>query len=96
VLSQDEAREIAETFLQTEIQPQIAEEVLITELREYPGHWVAVYNSRRFAETGQISYALAGNSPLIINKDTRSMRVGITGAPIEDQLDASLASTSYW
>jgi Immunity protein 35 len=86
VLSRDEAREIAEAFLQAEIQPQIAEEVLVTELREYPGAWVAVYNSRKFAETGSISYALAGNSPLIINKETRSIRVGITGAPIEDQL----------
>jgi hypothetical protein len=88
VLSQDEAREIAEAFLSAEIQPQIAEEVLFTELREYPSHWVAVCNSRRFAETGNISYALAENSPLIINKDTRSIRAGITGSPIEDQLDS--------
>jgi hypothetical protein len=88
VLGQDEAREIAEAFLQSEIQPQIAEEVIITELQEYPGHWVAVYNSRKFAETGRISYALAGNSPLIINKETKSISAGIAGAPIEDQLDS--------
>jgi hypothetical protein len=87
VLTLDEAREIAEAFLRDEIQPRVDQELAIAEMEEFPTCWVAVFNSRNFIETGHISCALAGNSPLIINKRTKVLRLGATGVPVEDQLD---------
>lgn len=89
MVSRDEALGIAETFLGAEIQPQAVEELQVVGLEEFPTCWVAVYNTRKFAESGHIRHSLAGNSPLFINKRTKAARTGLTGVAIEDQLDPS-------
>jgi Immunity protein 35 len=35
---------------------------------EKPYGWVFFYNSKKYLETREISYALAGNGPVIVNK----------------------------
>ena len=35
---------------------------------EKPYGWVFFYNSRKYLETGEIRYAIAGNGPVIVNK----------------------------
>lgn len=47
----------------------------------------AIYNTRKFVDTGSFRDALVGNGPLIINKRTRLVRMGLTGQPVEEQLD---------
>lgn len=37
---------------------------------ERPFGWVFFYNSRKFIETGETMYRLAGNGPVIVNKRT--------------------------
>jgi len=32
--------------------------------------WIFIYNSKRYLETGEIIYALAGNGPVFVNKKT--------------------------
>lgn len=87
MLDEYKARQIAEAFIQTEIQPITSEALAISGLEEFSKCWVATYNSRKFVETESFRYALAGNGPLIINKQTGAVRVGLTSQPIEDQLD---------
>jgi hypothetical protein len=88
VLNQAQARQIAEDFIRAEIQPRSSVDLSISELGEFPTCWVAIYNSRKFVESGSFRDALAGNGPLIINKRTSKVRIGSTSQPVEDQLDA--------
>jgi sulfate adenylyltransferase subunit 1 (EFTu-like GTPase family) len=43
--------------------------------------WVFFYSSKKYEETGKISYALAGNAPIIVNKFDGSLH--ITGTAFE-------------
>ncbi len=82
-----QARARAEAFLASEIQPATRHELVIMDVTGYANSWVAIFNSRRFAETGETSDALAGNGPIIINRRTGAVRLGVTAKPIEEQLD---------
>lgn len=48
-----------------------------------PYGWIFFYNSRLFLETGDALYALAGNAPLIIDKEDGSLHVTGTAYPLE-------------
>jgi hypothetical protein len=37
---------------------------------EKPYGWVFFYNTKKYLETKQVRYALAGNGPVIVNKHT--------------------------
>jgi hypothetical protein len=87
VLDREKARRAAEEFLRKVIQPRVAEELVIAELEEFPTCWVADYTTRKFMQAGSLRHALAGNGPLIINRRTGAIRVGLTSKPVEDQLD---------
>ena len=87
MLQYEQARQRAEEFVRDHIQPGVTEELAISEVREYPTCWIVTYNSRLFIDTGRIRDALAGNSPLIINKRAGVVRVGLTSKRVEDQLD---------
>lgn len=53
-----------------------------------PYGWIFFYDSERFLNTEDISYALAGNAPIVVLKDG-SMRYVNTGAqPIQMSIDA--------
>jgi hypothetical protein len=87
VINREKARDIAERYVMENIQPAIRIELAISELSEYSTSWVAVYNTKRFLETGSNRDALAGNGPLIINRRTGAVRKGRSALPVEDQLD---------
>jgi hypothetical protein len=51
------------------------------------------YNSKRFLETGDFLYLLAGNGPVIINRHTGSVELFGTGKPpleIVDEYERTL------
>lgn len=51
---------------------------------EKPFGWVFFYNSKRFVETGESRYRLAGNGPVIVNKHTGSVEFfGAAKPPLE-------------
>lgn len=86
-LTKDQAVLIAQEMLEKELQPNIGEDITLTEVREFPTCWVAGYNTRAFLETGSTVHALAGGGPIIINRQTGSARVGTSALPAEEQLD---------
>jgi hypothetical protein len=53
---------------------------------ERPFGWVFFYNSKQFLETGDISQALVGNAPLIVDRTDGSVHVTGTAEPIEHYL----------
>lgn len=52
-----------------------------------PYGWVFFYNSKRYLETGDLSYALAGNAPFIVNRYDGS----VTGTGTAYRLEHYLA-----
>lgn len=85
--TQAQAREIAANFLAAEIQAGSQHDLVITDVSEFEHCWVATYNTRRWADTRQTRYALAGNGPLIVNRRTGVVRRGVAARPVEEQLD---------
>jgi len=46
--------------------------------------WVFFYNSKRFIETGDFIYRLAGNGPVIFNKHTGAVEFYGSALPLQD------------
>lgn len=49
--------------------------------------WVFFYESRIFLETQIFSYCLAGNAPIIVNKNDGSVFITGTARPVEDYIE---------
>lgn len=86
ITGDDEARLAAEQFLEEEVRPSLDVDVLTTSVREFETCWVVSYNTRVYIETGAVTHSLAGG-PLIVNRATGVVRLGLSGSPAEEQLD---------
>ncbi|AEG00867.1 YrhB domain-containing protein [Methylomonas methanica] len=49
--------------------------------------WVFFYTSRKWSETGDIQYALAGNAPVIVERDTAKLIETGTAYSAEHYID---------
>lgn len=87
MLTEQEARARARSFLAETIQPGVNTPLVLTTVAGYDHCWVVGYNSRDFVESGRIRDALAGGGPIIVNRHTGVVRQGVSGRPIEEQLD---------
>jgi hypothetical protein len=76
-------RLLAERTGQTRIDLLLDEEAT----GEEPWCWVFYYNSRAYLETGMISHALAGNGPIVVDKDFGTVHELATARPTEEQLE---------
>jgi len=70
------ARELACAHLGIKNHP--SDRLAILNMRLLDGCWVVGYQSREYAETGDIRQSLVGNGPLLIDEDER---VYVTGSP---------------
>src|SRR5262245_31317707 len=50
---------------------------------EKPYGWIFFYNSKGWLETGDTKYAIAGNAPFLVRRDTGEVRVFGTARPTE-------------
>jgi hypothetical protein len=55
----------------------------LTNIHEESFGWIFFYNSKQFIDTGDFSYAIAGNAPIIINRMTGELSVTGTAHSIE-------------
>ena len=62
-------------------------DVVTTEVREFPTCWAVGWNNRAYVEGGEVSSALAGGGPIIVNRKTGVVRMGVSALPVEAQLD---------
>ena len=51
-----------------------------------PYGWIFFYQSKEFLDTGSFSAQLAGNAPIIVNRNTSELRVTGTAKPLEHYL----------
>jgi hypothetical protein len=61
---------------------------------EIPYGWIFYYDSKRSLETRDLTYAIAGNAPLLIKRDSGEVRVFGTAQPTEwyvEQYEQGLA-----
>lgn len=69
--------------------PSDDELVLVDEATlERPWGWVFFYTSRKWAETGDLQYALAGNAPILVERTTGRLLTLGTARPVEDYIAA--------
>ncbi|MCO6560856.1 MAG: hypothetical protein J6574_07075 [Gilliamella sp.] len=59
----------------------------ITYVERFSEGWYFCYQSRQYLDTGNTSYLLAGNAPIIIDKDKGSIIDTGTAYPIGKYLD---------
>lgn len=57
--------------------------------------WIFFYNTEDFLVKGDLSAQLAGNSPLIVDKNTGILHVTGTAEPIESYIDKFKKSMGY-
>lgn len=50
---------------------------------EKPFGWIFFYNSKKYTDTGDIKYMLAGNAPIILDKNTGKIHETGTAYPVE-------------
>jgi hypothetical protein len=73
----------------TEMSPAEDKWVVVDESTiEKPYGWIFFYNSRKFVETRQAIYRLAGNGPVIVNKITGSVRFFGSTPSVEQIIEA--------
>jgi hypothetical protein len=66
------ARETAESFIDVEMRSRFPHDILIVEaaIEDRGDVWVFPYDGRGYVERGDLSEAMAGNLPIIVNKET--------------------------
>lgn len=82
------AREIAERYLDDyhRIFDEGSELVIVDDALESSTHWAFAYADRRWLETGDFRYALAGNGPIFVSKVDGAISLGGSSRTIEAQL----------
>ena len=81
-----DAYDLAQELLDTQIRPLHGPDVVICSCAEYPNAWVFGYNTRRFVQEGDLLALLVGNGPVVVPKSGRSPFFGLSAFPIEEQL----------
>ncbi len=61
-------------------------QLVVVGVEEHDFGWVYFYNSKEYAETGDFLCALAGNAPLIVDRDEGKLYVTGTAEPFEHYL----------
>jgi hypothetical protein len=82
-MTKEQAKILAQQELMKFQRSPDAEVILAGDPIERKNCWVFFYNSRRFLETGENKYRLAGNRPIFVNKQNgTTMRFGSGGKPV--------------
>jgi hypothetical protein len=83
-----EARGLAESHLAKLPMSPPTELVILDERTiETNFGWVFFWNSKKYQETREFRYALAGNAPLIVDRRDGSVHETSTAQPIEDIIE---------
>jgi Immunity protein 35 len=83
-----EAEEIVRVYLNSmERSGSIPLMVMNEETLEFDFGWVFFYNSKEYLETGNYSWMLAGNAPLIIDRTTGTLHITGTANSVEYYID---------
>ena len=65
------------------VNPEIELVIIEEAIQEYDFGWVFCYNSKGFLETGNLAHALAGNAPLIVDRNSGELFVTGTARDLD-------------
>ena len=86
VIERDEARRRAEAHLR-EIESKSTSPLVLTGETEFADGWVFFYDSARHLETRALADSLAGNAPILVDRDTGDTFPTGTAHPVEYYLN---------
>lgn len=81
-----DAYEVAQALLDSQIRPVHGPDVVICSCTEYPGAWVFGYNTRRFVVERELLASLVGNGPIVVPKSGEDPYFGSSSSPIGEQI----------
>ncbi|NID17385.1 YrhB domain-containing protein [Luteibacter yeojuensis] len=59
----------------------------VTSCDEFPVGWLFYYQTKEYLETGDPSSLLAGNGPMLIDRETGDLLILVTYRPVEVQIE---------
>ncbi|WP_279362106.1 YrhB domain-containing protein [Xanthomonas sacchari] len=62
-------------------------QLVITHSEEFPEGWLFCFDSKEYVETGDFSFHLVGNGPILIDKDTGELHVFGTAFPPKEYVE---------
>jgi hypothetical protein len=60
--------------------------LVVTSTTEYEFGWLFAFSAKEYLETGDVRYALAGNAPLIVDRQDGQLYVTGTAHPVDHYL----------
>lgn len=63
------------------------QELVVVRVDEHEFGWLYFYDSSKHVETGNVSYALVGNAPLIVDRNDGKLYITGTAHPVEHYLE---------
>lgn len=96
MISFEQARIIAKAEVD---KPSMIPEGLIIQdefILDLPYAWVFPYTSKLYAETGDMQYAVGGNSPVFVSKSDGRISYYRSGLSMEGMIDAHEEKNKYW
>jgi hypothetical protein len=87
MISREKARELAMAMIRSrwsvrDDEPSIADDAT----REENAAWIFFYNSKRFHQTKELSFRLAGNGPVMVDKDSGEVAMLGSAGGVEHQI----------
>lgn len=87
MLTKQQALELVSRKFQQMTTPDDPFVVVEEETIEKPYGWIFFYNSKKYIESGQIRFALAGNGPVIVNKRTETVEFCGTNRSVQELIE---------
>jgi len=87
MITREEALGIATAKIRSSWSIAEDEPLMSDEVREEDFGWVFFYGSRRFAETGDFRYAIAGNGPVVVERESGAVLMLGTAFGVDYQLN---------
>jgi Immunity protein 35 len=77
MIDKETAEKLATEFINSSsIDEEINNDLIIVDKAtiEKPYGWIFSYDSRKFLETGDFTYSILGNGPIVVDKETMEVR----------------------
>jgi hypothetical protein len=93
IVEYNEAKSIVLSFINGRYHNEGDELVILDEdVIEISIGWVFCYNSKRFLESRELVYALAGNAPILFDNRDDTLHVTGTAKPLDDYIEDHLSN----
>jgi hypothetical protein len=94
--TKDQARDLVQREIATHPPAFAGDDWIIIDdaTQEFSRGWVFTWTSRLWAETNSFEYAIAGNAPLLVDRETGEVHVTGTAHPVQRYIDAYVTSGS--